>query len=65
VQETIQQVIQEEDKTSPYSDQQIAELLARKGFKIARRTVAKYRDELRIPAAQMRWNTIHHRSAAA
>ena len=65
VQETIQQVIQEEDKNSPYSDQQIAELLARKGFKIARRTVAKYRDELRIPAAQMRWNTIHHRSAAA
>jgi RNA polymerase sigma-54 factor len=65
VQETIQQVIQEEDKNSPYSDQQIAELLARKGFKIARRTVAKYRDELRIPAAQMRWNSIHHRSAAA
>jgi RNA polymerase sigma-54 factor len=65
VQETIQQVIQQEDKNSPYSDQQIAELLAGKGFKIARRTVAKYRDELRIPAAQMRWNAIHHRSAAA
>lgn len=65
VQESIQQVIQQEDKNSPYSDQQIAELLAGKGFKIARRTVAKYRDELRIPAAQMRWNAIHHRSAAA
>jgi DNA-directed RNA polymerase specialized sigma54-like protein len=27
--------------------------------------VAKYRDELRIPAAQLRWNTVHHRTAAA
>lgn len=65
VQENIQQLIQQEDKNSPYSDQQIAELLAGRGFKIARRTVAKYRDELGIPAAQVRWNAIHHRSAAA
>jgi RNA polymerase sigma-54 factor len=65
VQEAIQQVIMKEDKNSPYSDQQIATLLANKGLKIARRTVAKYRDELRIPAAQLRWNTIHHRTAAA
>ena len=41
------------------------QLLANRGLKIARRTVAKYRDELRIPAAQLRWNTIHHRTAAA
>lgn len=65
VQEAIQQVIMSEDKNSPYSDQQIATLLANRGLKIARRTVAKYRDELRIPAAQLRWNTIHHRTAAA
>lgn len=65
VQEAIQQVIMTEDKNSPYSDQQIATLLANRGLKIARRTVAKYRDELRIPAAQLRWNTIHHRTAAA
>jgi RNA polymerase sigma-54 factor len=65
VQEAIQQVIMKEDKNSPYSDQQIATLLANKGLKIARRTVAKYRDELRIPAAQLRWNSIHHRTAAA
>lgn len=65
VQEAIQQVIMAEDKNSPYSDQQIATLLAARGLKIARRTVAKYRDELRIPAAQLRWNTIHHRTAAA
>ena len=65
VQEAIQQVIMSEDKNSPYSDQQIATLLANRGLKIARRTVAKYRDELRIPAAQLRWNTIHHRNAAA
>jgi len=65
VQEAIQQVIMKEDKNSPYSDQQIATLLANRGLKIARRTVAKYRDELRIPAAQLRWNSIHHRTAAA
>jgi RNA polymerase sigma-54 factor len=65
VQEAIQQVIMTEDKSSPYSDQQIATLLANRGLKIARRTVAKYRDELRIPAAQLRWNTVHHRTAAA
>ena len=65
VQEAIQQVIMNEDKTSPYSDQQIATLLANRGLKIARRTVAKYRDELRIPAAQLRWNAVHHRNAAA
>lgn len=65
VQEAIQQVIMKEDRSSPYSDQQIATLLADRGLKIARRTVAKYRDELRIPAAQLRWNSIHHRTAAA
>ncbi|MBC7345613.1 MAG: hypothetical protein H5U03_09385, partial [Clostridia bacterium] len=37
-----------------YTDQRITELLAEKGISISRRTVAKYRDELRIPAAGKR-----------
>jgi len=65
VQEAIQQVVHSEDKNAPLSDQQIADLLILKGFQIARRTVAKYRDELNIPVAQMRWNGTHSRIAAA
>lgn len=65
VQEAIQQVVQHEDKAAPLSDQQIADMLIMKGFQIARRTVAKYRDELSIPVAQMRWNSVQHRSTAA
>lgn len=65
VQEAIQQVVAQEDKSAPLSDQQIADMLILKGFQIARRTVAKYRDELNIPVAQMRWNSVQHRSTAA
>lgn len=54
IQETLEEVIQQEDKRSPYSDQQLVLVLARKGLKIARRTVAKYREELKIPTAQLR-----------
>jgi len=54
IQETLGEVIEQEDKNSPYSDQQIAVMLANKGLKIARRTVAKYREELKIPTAQLR-----------
>lgn len=49
----IQQLIKEEDSTQPLSDNQITELLGQQGIKVARRTVAKYRESLRIlPAAQ-------------
>jgi len=54
IQEVLEEVIEQEDKSSPYSDQQLALVLARKGLKIARRTVAKYREELKIPTAQLR-----------
>lgn len=46
--------IEEEDKKFPYSDEELVEILKRKGFKIARRTVAKYRDQQGIPAARFR-----------
>ncbi len=54
VQETIVEIIENEDKTEPFNDQQITHLLSEKGYSIARRTVAKYRENLNIPPAQMR-----------
>jgi len=50
----ISQLIQGEDKREPLSDQRIAELLHEQGLKIARRTVAKYREALRILPARAR-----------
>ena len=50
----IKQLVDEEDARSPLSDTQIVNLLATKGFVIARRTIAKYRDSLRIPAVHLR-----------
>jgi RNA polymerase sigma-54 factor len=52
--EAIRQFIEEEDRKDPLSDQRIAELLRDKGLNIARRTVAKYREQLEIPAARFR-----------
>ncbi len=46
--------IEEEDKKKPLSDQQIVEYMKDKGFSLARRTIAKYRDQLGIPKAQFR-----------
>jgi RNA polymerase sigma-54 factor len=54
IQKAIEEVIKTEDKRCPYSDQQLVKVLAKKGFEIARRTVTKYREQLHIPAAQMR-----------
>ncbi|MBI4843814.1 MAG: RNA polymerase sigma-54 factor [Nitrospirae bacterium] len=50
VKETIRQLIEKEDQLKPYSDKKIAEILSSKGIEIARRTVAKYRDELKLPS---------------
>ncbi len=54
IQTAIEEVIQTEDKTRPFTDQQLVTILSEKGFSIARRTVAKYRELLQIPVAQMR-----------
>ncbi|MBN3783083.1 RNA polymerase factor sigma-54 [Burkholderia sp. Ac-20345] len=50
----IKQLIGAEDPKSPLSDSRIAELLAEQGFVVARRTVAKYREALKIPAVNLR-----------
>jgi len=54
IKDTIQQIVENEDRSKPLSDQAIVELLKKKGFKIARRTVAKYRDELGILPTNLR-----------
>lgn len=50
----IKQLIEEEDTTHPLSDSHLSELLGQRGFVVARRTVAKYRESLGIPAAAQR-----------
>ena len=50
----IKGLIDEEDKMDPLSDQRIAELLHEKGLQIARRTVAKYREQMQILPARLR-----------
>jgi RNA polymerase sigma-54 factor len=50
----LQVIIKEENKKKPYSDQKLMELLKEKGYEIARRTVAKYREQLSIPVARLR-----------
>jgi RNA polymerase sigma-54 factor len=50
----IRETIGVEDKKSPVTDDALTEILNQKGYKIARRTVAKYREQLNIPVARLR-----------
>lgn len=50
----IKQILTDEDRSKPYSDQKISELLVDDGFKVARRTVAKYREQLGFPSTSRR-----------
>ncbi|MGZ8273304.1 MAG: RNA polymerase factor sigma-54, partial [Burkholderiaceae bacterium] len=50
----IKDMIQSENGTDPLSDAHIARLLARQGLVVARRTVTKYRQMMRVPAYEMR-----------
>jgi len=52
--ERIDGMIKEEDHENPLSDQEILEKLSAQGIKIARRTIAKYRQEMGIPASSLR-----------
>lgn len=47
-------VISKEDKKKPLTDEKLAEILKQKGYPIARRTVAKYREQLELPVARLR-----------
>ncbi len=54
VKESIREMVGQELGSKPLSDQKIAQLLKEKGINIARRTIAKYREEMGIPAASRR-----------
>jgi len=54
IQSVIGEAIGSEDKKHPYTDQQLVNFLVAKGYNIARRTVAKYREQMHIPIAQVR-----------
>ena len=50
----IQELVAGEEKSSPLTDQALQELLVAQGYNVARRTVAKYREQLNIPVARLR-----------
>lgn len=54
VKKILEDAIEAEDKRKPLADEKLAELLNDKGYNIARRTVAKYREQLGIPVARLR-----------
>ena len=54
VKKILQTIIEGEDKRKPYTDDKLMELLKQEGYPIARRTIAKYREQLDIPVARLR-----------
>ena len=54
VKSILNEIIGAENKRKPYSDEKLTEMLQEKGYNIARRTVAKYREQLNIPVARLR-----------
>jgi len=54
VKEKIREMIDSEDKSKPLSDENIADMMNKAGFLLARRTVAKYRESMKIPKATLR-----------
>jgi RNA polymerase sigma-54 factor len=54
IKKILETVIEDENKKKPLTDEKLAKLLKEKGYPIARRTVAKYREQLDIPVARLR-----------
>lgn len=54
VKNSLKSIIDAEEKSKPLSDDKLEKLLKEKGYQIARRTVAKYREQLNIPVARLR-----------
>lgn len=54
VKQALKEIIDGEDKKKPFSDDALVKEMKKKGYPIARRTIAKYRDQLKIPVARMR-----------
>jgi len=58
IKESLKEIIKEEDKANPYTDEKICEILEKNEYSIARRTVSKYRESLSIPTARLRRKVI-------
>ena len=54
IKKILQKIVSSEDKRKPETDEKLVKILKDKGYKIARRTVAKYREQLNIPVARLR-----------
>jgi RNA polymerase sigma-54 factor len=54
VKKILEEAIESEDKRKPLSDEKLSKVLNDKGYNIARRTVAKYREQLGLPVARLR-----------
>jgi RNA polymerase sigma-54 factor len=54
IKKILQECIAKEEKKKPLTDEKLTEILQEKGYQIARRTVAKYREQLNIPVARLR-----------
>lgn len=54
IKKILEMTIENENKRKPYTDEKLAQILKEKGYPIARRTVAKYRDQLDLPVARLR-----------
>jgi RNA polymerase sigma-54 factor len=54
IKNTLNEIVKNENKQKPLSDQKLMNALKEKGYNVARRTVAKYRDQLSIPVARLR-----------
>ena len=54
IKRVLQEIVDQEDKSAPYNDDELTEKMNQNGFPLARRTVAKYRQLLNIPTARLR-----------
>lgn len=54
IKKVLQESIESEDKRKPLTDEELVNVLTEKGYKVARRTVAKYREQLNLPIARLR-----------
>ena len=54
IKQLLKEAVDHENKENPYNDDELADILREKGYPIARRTIAKYRQQLHIPTARMR-----------
>jgi RNA polymerase sigma-54 factor len=50
----VKKLIEDEDPARPYTDEQITRILQSQGIQVTRRTVAKYREDMRIPSTHQR-----------